>query len=212
MPLLPFGPAIRAQRVPVTRPVRQQWRRRRGGMMGLGIAPISSQFLFNDPRIFRGGPGGNCPFPRSELIIAGATWDPINCRWILPVQPPPGTPIATPGSPVPAGFPTNQLFMAPDGSQWAFSVAQGRWLNVGTPYDLSVASNPPPASTSTPPPAAAAPVSVTVAPPAAGPSPYQSILDFATQSSLISGVPNWIVALGAGLLWKAVSSSMGSKR
>lgn len=212
MPLLPFGPAVRQQRVMLARPTRQRVWRRRGGMMGLGLVPINSfgpRIFPGDPRIFRGGPGGNCAFPRSEMIVVGSTWDPINCRWIPnPISSAP----FTPGSPVPAGFPTNQLFMAPDGSQWAYSVARGQWINVGTPYDLSVASNPPAASTSPPPPVTSAPVSVTVAPPAAGPSPYQSILDFATQSSLISGVPNWLVALGAGLAWKWASSSMGSKR
>lgn len=59
-------------------------------------------------------------------------------------------PAATSGTPVPSGYPTDQIFMAPDGSQWVYSSSQGTWLNVGTPYNLSAASNPPAASTSMP--------------------------------------------------------------
>jgi hypothetical protein len=41
-------------------------------------------------------------------------------------------------------------------------------------------------------------------------SPYQSILDFLTQSSLIPGAPNWAVGLGAFLAFKLIEGKMSS--
>jgi hypothetical protein len=40
---------------------------------------------------------------------------------------------------------------------------------------------------------------------------YQSVLDWFSESSLISGLPNWGVALGAAILLKVVSSGGGKK-
>jgi hypothetical protein len=54
-----------------------------------------------------------------------------------------------PGTPVPAGYSQNAPFINSDGSQWEYSAAQGRWVNVGTPYNLS-SSAPSVSSQSTP--------------------------------------------------------------
>lgn len=177
----------------------------------LGAVPMIADGAY--PRSVRPiirGPFTYCP-PGDVNPPPGTVWDPVRCIYapVTPVAPPSVT-----GTPVPAGFPTNQLFMAPDGSQWAYSTAQGQWINVGTPYDLSVASNPPPASTSVPPAVAPAPVSVTVSAPAPAPtsSPYQTILDFATQSSLITGIPNWLVGVGVLLGFKVVEGMSGGRR
>lgn len=40
------------------------------------------------------------------------------------------------GTPVPAGYDINSVFIASNGSQWEFSSAQGKWIDVGTPYNL----------------------------------------------------------------------------
>jgi hypothetical protein len=114
------------------------------------------------------------------------------------------------GTPVPAGFPTNQIFVNADGSFWEWSPSQSKWVNVGTPYGTGASATPPapppsPNGGSTAPPAAGAapPVSITT-PPAVASSGYQAILDWLEKDSLASSIgfsaPNWIVAGGAVLL------------
>jgi hypothetical protein len=132
---------------------------------------------------------------------------------LYPIDVPPSlapvvaAPMAT--TPVPPGFSQNQIYVATDGSQWIYSAAQGRWINIGIPYSVNApsATSPVPAIPAvTPTPAPAAPIAVTVAP-AASPSVYQPVLDFLTGSTLISGVPNWGVGLGAVLLVKLVGGT-----
>jgi hypothetical protein len=53
---------------------------------------------------------------------------------------PPGGPAPNAGTPVPAGYSTNAPFINSDGSQWIYSASQGRWINTGTPYNLSAPS------------------------------------------------------------------------
>jgi hypothetical protein len=137
----------------------------------------------------------------------------------LPVQPvpapaPPAVAAPQPtgatnaGTPVPVGFPTNQFFVSNDGSVWEFSQAQGTWINTGTPYNVGPSAvSPTPAAVpagAVSPAASTQPVNVTVAP-AATESAYQSVLDWLSQSTLISSVPNWILVLGAGLLALKIS-------
>lgn len=136
---------------------------------------------------------------------------------LLPSTPTiPATTPSTAGTPVPAGFPVNQFFVAPDGSVWEYSPSSNSWFNTGTPYNTGGSSG---GGATSPTPIAtngsgtsAQPVSVTVTTPgAAAESGYQSILDWLTQETLITSVPNWIVAGGVGLLiWKATQS--GGKR
>jgi len=38
---------------------------------------------------------------------------------------------------VPAGYSPNSVFIANDGSQWEYSVSDGKWIDVGTPYNLN---------------------------------------------------------------------------
>jgi hypothetical protein len=107
---------------------------------------------------------------------------------------------AVTGTPVPAGFPTNQLFIHIDGSEWIYSAAQSKWISAGTPINVNAAAS----TAATPASTTPATTTVITAPaPAAAPadsSGYQSILDWFPQSTLISGVPNWAIAIGAGLL------------
>jgi hypothetical protein len=109
------------------------------------------------------------------------------------------------GTPVPGNFPTNQLFINTDGSQWIYSATQAKWISAGTPVNVNAGSSA--AATTTPAAQTPAPVSAAVDPSqvsaaAAAPatSDYQSVLDWLGQSTLISGIPNWGIALGAGLL------------
>jgi hypothetical protein len=145
---------------------------------------------------------------------------PIRSTATLPAAPTStGTPpvAANTGTPVPAGFATNQIFVAPDGSQWIYSASQSRWISMGTPFNVGVTPTVPVTpgpSVSTAP---TTPVSVSVTPttttaPAA--SPYQSILDFATASSMIPGAPNWAVGLVAFLAFKLIEGkiSKGGRR
>jgi hypothetical protein len=101
------------------------------------------------------------------------------------------------------GYPINQIFMAADASQWVYSAAQQKWINVGVPFNLNPPSAPAPASTSIPAstgPPGVAPASASVAPPAAS-SPYSAVLNWLTQNSLISALPNWgTLAIGYGLV------------
>jgi hypothetical protein len=171
-------------------------RRRRASLSGLGAAAQADPTYL----LWRGGRINSRVRPGPGLIPAGSPVTPTAT---------PAPPISVAGTPVPVGFSTNQLFMAPDGSQWAYSIAQGRWINVGTPYNLSAPSaSVTPVSTSTlttaPP-----PVSVSVAAPAAAPSAYQSVIDFATSNSMLGVVPNWVVGAGLliGLKWLESSHS-----
>lgn len=169
-------------------------RRRRPSLGRFGLVPGNLQITV---------PGGRRRFPCPQLvewIPPGCTsqivTDPLTgCSSRVPICPPggPQTPPALNTSPVPANFPTNQLYVAPDGSFWEYSQARGMWINTGTPYNVGA----PIAAAPTTPTSAPSPVTV-VSPPAPAPatSPYQSVIDFATGSTLISGIPNWLVGVG----------------
>lgn len=145
---------------------------------------------------------------------------------ILPARPPTPPPVIAPpvsanaGSPVPAGYPTSQIFVNTDGSFWQYSSTLAKWMNVGTPYNTGASATPP-----APPPSssgassaaptgttAPAPVNVSIAPAA---NSYQEIFDWLQEDTLSSsigfaGIPNWIVAGGGALLLYKVTS--GGKR
>lgn len=131
--------------------------------------------------------------------------------------PPPST-AATAGTPVPPGYNVNSVFIASDGSQWEYSSGSGKWIDVGTPYNLNPSGTPatlsPPADSITTPAALTSSGSIpagtsTNAPytdasgntwvynPATGAwvlasaattSPYSSILTFLSDSSLGAAV------------------------
>jgi hypothetical protein len=145
---------------------------------------------------------------------------------ILPARPPaaptPAPPInVNAGTPVPAGYPTSQIFVNTDGSFWEYSSALAKWINTGTPYNTGASATPP-----APPPtssgaSSAAPAGTTAPPPvnvsvASASSGYQEIFDWLQQDTLLSsigfaGIPNWIAA-GAGALLLYKVSSGGGKR
>jgi hypothetical protein len=164
---------------------------------------------------------GNQP----PALVASAA--PAQLTVAAPVAPPPPAPIAAPpnpnaGTPVPAGYPTNQIFVNSDGSFWQYS-ANG-WVNVGTPYNTGAAATPAapapsPSGGSTAAPTgttAPAPVSITTAPAAVAPSQYQAILDWLQTDTLLSslgfaGIPNWITGGGVLLLGYKVTQKSGKR-
>lgn len=203
-------------------------RARRRLMMGsFGLVPA---------RGIVGTPGGGSRFlgppvhPCPQIVqyippgcVAKVVTDPVtgcstrvpDCSAIAPVTTPtPQTPPAIGGTPVPANYPTNQIFVASDGSFWEYSVTAGTWINVGTPYNVNAPAAPAPVAPVTPAPAAAPGVSVSVAPTAAPApaSPYQSVIDFATQDSLITGIPNWVTVAVGFVAGKIALEKIGSKK
>lgn len=140
---------------------------------------------------------------------------------VLPYRPPtpapPVTPAVNTGTPVPTNFPTNQFYVANDGSVWEFG--SGKWFNTGTPYSAPGASSPAPSPAPTPAPVSSTPVvtssgggttssPVNVA--VTSDSGYQTILDWLPQRTLIGSVPNWAVVAGVGFLgWKIFSGKGG---
>jgi hypothetical protein len=182
------------------------------------------------------GPGGSVglpPTPRSfcdhaappagcYYVPTPSSANPCDVQLICPPQPvpvgvkpppsPPTGPDSTAGTPVPTGFPKNQFFVAPDGSVWEYSTVSNSWFNTGTPYSTGATPTGGGSGASSGASSAApAPVSVSVAAPAAAESGYQSILNWLTQATLISPVPNWVVASGVVLLgYKFLGS--GGKR
>jgi hypothetical protein len=183
------------------------------------------------PMIARNGSGGGAAsqiifYPR-EFPVPPPVWPgprpPIITRPIDTAAPPAPTPVANAGTPVPAGFPTNQIFVNSDGSFWQYSSARGAWVNVGTPYNTGAAATPPappPSSTgsSTMPPSttAPAPVSASGTPIVTGTS-YQEILDWLNQDSLLAtlgfaGIPNWITGAGVALVLYKVAGERTGRR
>jgi hypothetical protein len=88
---------------------------------------------------------------------------------------------STTGTPVPAGYPTNAEFINTDGTIWTYNSAVGAWQYSGISQS-----------------AAASTTAATTATTAEG--DVQSLLDWFSQSTLITGLPNWILAAGAGLV------------
>ncbi|HVC00270.1 MAG TPA: hypothetical protein VNJ12_13200 [Candidatus Dormibacteraeota bacterium] len=133
-----------------------------------------------------------------------------------------------PGTPVPTSTPTNQVYTAADGSQWVWNQSTAAWINVSSETGATSGGTPVPAnypktqiytdssgnewiySTSmnnwvT---VGAAGAGSTAAAPATTASQnitdwsgYQSVLNWLTETNLVSPVPNWIVALGAGVIF-----------
>lgn len=207
----------------------------------VAAAPKSQAIAIRSPIYDNGGPVLPGPMP----IFRG----PISV--LNPPNPLPGAtlPPATAGTPVPSGFPTNQFFVAPDGSVWEYSTSSNSWFNTGTPYQQPGTSTTPAATSPVPagwPTSAAytdgvgniwtwngtawvvsgsvssgglltssspaAPVSVTVTSPSTTDTGYQAVLDWLTQQTLISSLPNWMVLAGGALAYKMFFASSGKGR
>lgn len=193
----------------------------------MGLVAPRSMMIRTFPVNGSVGPVLPGPMPRPPFVpidpISGGSVHPIIVGPISTGGPanPPSQVAPNAGTPVPAGFSTNQIFVAPDGSFWQYSPARSQWVNVGTPFNTGAGATPPapapsPNGASTAPPVgttAGAPVSVSV--PASN-DPYQSVLNWLTnEDSLVGalgihGIPNWIVVLGSGLL--IYRSSSDSRR
>jgi hypothetical protein len=94
-----------------------------------------------------------------------------------------------PGTSIPITTPTNEIYTDALGNQWSYS--NGNWQLIASPSSttsaLTAAGTPTQGATSVT--GSPAPVSGT-----------ESLLDWFSESTLISGVPNWVLAAGAGLL------------
>ncbi len=174
----------------------------------------TSQLVLAKPPIqcLRAAPPGGCTW----LARPTAT-DPcgaiLSCPPPVMVEPTAQPSTSTAGTPVPAGFSINQIFVAANGSQWIYSSTQGKWINVGIPYSTGAPAPTPvttlPAQATVPAAAAPTPALVSTAP---AESSYQQILDWLKEETLISGVPNWVIALAAGALLLRLGRSEGSRR
>lgn len=130
-----FGPGIRAagpSPAPVATPAMFLARVRPGGP--LTLAPSVSTQSTPTPQVTV----PPAPPPTSVYISSGGgTASPGFSASA-------STAAQTSGTPVPTGFPTNSVFInQADGSQWEYSSSQGKWISVGTPYNLGAPSAPP---------------------------------------------------------------------
>jgi hypothetical protein len=110
--------------------------RSRGSRRGLGALPANTNGKIASPA-FRRPPiygWGVCPAWGCGPAPVGGPFT-INTSGTTSAQ--------TAGTPVPPGYSQNSVFIASDGSQWEFSSAQGKWINVGTPYNLNPGSTAP---------------------------------------------------------------------
>jgi hypothetical protein len=160
--------------------------RRGGGLTGLGIVPAP---------VFRG---------RSRPCPQMVEWIPPGCTSRIIVDSN-GCALRVPVCPQgPANPPTFQPGTTPAAAGTQYTDANGNiWTYNGTNWTITGNANAGGQLTQP------APVAAASAAPSSAPSTYQPILDWFTQSSLISAVPNWMVALGAGLLLKKMSSNGG---
>lgn len=205
---------------------------RNGGGNG-GGAVLARPAVIDEP-VYRTLPAVTT-VPTSQIVPAGIRCQlaapPAGCRYVADATNPCGVklfcppqvtaeptppaltprPSATAGTPVPAGFSTNQIFVASNGEQWIYSATQGKWISVGIPYSTgapgaTVSTLP---AQATVPAAAPTPALVTTAP---AESSYQQVLDWLKEETLISGVPNWLIAVGAGVLLFRAGRSNGGRR
>jgi hypothetical protein len=167
-------------------------------------------------------------YPTSQIYVApggafwefnGSTWQNVGTPYNVSGGPAPAstTPSITasgtvvPPSPVPAGYPTNMLYTYTDGSVWQYSASIGGWTEIQAPSTTTsmLTSTGVPTGTPTTAPYTDSAGNVWTynpttgqwaisVPASAASSGYQSILDWLSTSTLITGVPNWIIAAGAG--------------
>lgn len=153
---------------------------------------------------------------------------------VAPIVAPPGTPApyagTYAGTPVPVGFSTSQIYVDLQGNQWMFDPASGTWKNataaanaaaitseqaqaaqIAAATATSPAGGPAPILVTSPtlspylPQQGAPGVSVSVSPSGG----YSDILNWLSESTLISPIPNWILLAGGGLLAMKLSGKKG---
>lgn len=130
---------------------------------------------------------------------------------------------AVAGTPVPLGYPITQIFVDPSGNQWMFNATAGVWQNAtqaasqaaiaseqaqaaqiaaatatspGGPESPTLVTSPV-ISPSLPNQPSLSPVNVSVTSAGSG---YSDVLNWLTESTLISVVPNWVVVAGGALV------------
>jgi hypothetical protein len=208
----------------------------------LGVDLLPSEMRFN--ALYRMVGGRSIPFqnggtPPTDVGPPGSRWtmgparpqppirtvneQPLPAVYTVPTPPQAVTPAPAPiaatnpnaGTPVPAGFPTNQIFVNSDGSFWEYG--PNGWASVGTPYNTGAAATPaapapsPSGASSAPAAGVAPPINVSIAP---ATSSYQAILDWLQQDSLLSsvgftGIPNWIAGGAIVLIGYKVTQKSG---
>lgn len=150
-------------------------------------------------------PGSPVPenFPTSQLFVdsSGNTWQYSSSsgQW---GQISTGT-TASPsgyysGTLVPNGTPTNEPYVDSYGNVWIFNAAANSW-SVGSSNNAALLAQEAAAAGAT--------TAATVAAPAE--SDTQSLLDWLSQQTLITGVPNWALAIGVGFIALKLSSGKG---
>jgi hypothetical protein len=182
-------------------------------------------------------------FSRNQIFVNsdGSQWvfSASQNKWIGAGTPynvnAPGAPASTPASaatgyytntPVPLSWPTNQVFTDSTGNQWAYNLGYGTFQM--TPSSLATAplsSASVPAGTATNAPYTDASGNTWIYNPSTGAwalstsaaaSPYSSILNFLSQTSLGSAVglaiPNWIVLAGLGFVALKFSNPSRGRR
>jgi hypothetical protein len=137
-------------------------------------------------------------YPTTQIYVApggafwefnGTSWQSVGTPYNVGGGSTPASTTSSTTSPVPAGYPTNSLYTYTDGSVWQYNAAIGGWTEIQGPSSTTTSlltDSGAPVGTPT----------TTVMPADTG---YQSLLDWLSGSTLISGVPNWIMAAGIGL-------------
>jgi hypothetical protein len=129
--------------------------RRHRRMHGLGAAaggspgvPASS-VIHGIATMGPGTPPVTSAWPVSVGVIRG----PLTVQPIGPIvyTPPgegtPATGASVAGTPVPANYPTSQIYVAPGGTFYEYNPGTNSWVNVGTPYNVGAAA---PSTSTTP--------------------------------------------------------------
>lgn len=146
-------------------------------------------------------------------------------------SPTPGATGTYSGTPVPLGFPTNETFVDGQGNQWQYNATTGTWQNataaaaaaaiaseqaqaaqIAAATATSPAGGPAPILVTSPtvtpglqPTSSLSPVSVSVS----SGSSYSDILNWLSESSLVSFAPNWATLAAVGLLALKLSGKKG---
>jgi hypothetical protein len=141
----------------------------------------------------------NTPFINSdgsqwEFSVSQDLWVNVGTPYqVNPIVPAPGTTSATAstgaqigGTPVPVGYPTAAPYSDIYGNVWQFNTATGTWIET---FQAGSAPAISPSGAIAP---AAAPNVLT--------DSYTSILNWLTESSLLSPVPNWALVAGLGFV------------